>query len=132
MPALVLFAVGLLARLLFVTAGPDGGPGWHIGFQGDAPVWQSLAQKLAHGQLDDELRLPWRPPGMTWLVAALWDGEAARVTALRTLMACLGASVAPLLWLWLRRHVAPPTALLAAGLCAPALTGGEPPGEPAQ
>lgn len=118
MPALVLFAVGLLARLLFVTAGPDGGPGWHIGFQGDAPVWQSLAQKLAHGQLDDELRLPWRPPGMTWLVAALWDGEAARVTALRTLMACLGASVAPLLWLWLRRHVAPPTALLAAGLCA--------------
>ena len=118
MVAIVLFALGLAAQLLFCLAGPDGGPGWHIGFQGDAPVWQDLAHKLARGIADDELRLPWRPPGMQWLVAALWNGDPATVLPLRLLMSVAAAAIAPLSWLWLRAHVTRPTALLSAGICA--------------
>lgn len=118
MPAVVLFALGLAAQLLFRLAGPDGGDGWQIGFQGDAPVWQDLARKLAAGTPDVELQLPWRPPGMQWLVAALWNGDPAGAWLPRLLTAACAASIAPLLWLWLRRKVAARTALLAAGLCA--------------
>ncbi|MFY9341964.1 MAG: hypothetical protein WAT39_05725 [Planctomycetota bacterium] len=120
MPALVLFAFGLLLQLVFVFAGPDGGLAWHIGYQGDAPVWQELAQKVAQGAVTDELRLPLRPPGMQWLVTLLWDGNPAHALPLRILFAVLGASVAPLIWLLLRRAVAANTALLTAGLCATA------------
>lgn len=120
MPALVLFVFGLALQLLFTLAGPDGGAGWHIAFQGDAPVWQDLAWKLAHGGADDQLRLPWRPPGMLWLVSSLWDGEPANALPLRFGFAVLGAMVAPLVWLLLRPAVANQVALVAAGLCAAA------------
>lgn len=118
MPALVLFAFGLALRLLFQGSTPDGGPGWHVGFQGDAPVWQDLAHKLANGIADDALRLPLRPPAMQWLVALLWNGDPRTVGLARTAFAVLGAAVAPLVWLLLRRHVPARTAALAAGLCA--------------
>lgn len=119
-PALVLFACGLLLRIAFHLAGPDGGPGWHIGFQGDAPVWQDLVQQVAHGLRDDQLRLPWRPPGMVWLVSLLWNGDAATAGLVRWTLLVLGATVAPLLWLWLRRHVAPHLALVAGCITAAA------------
>ncbi|MCU0866004.1 MAG: hypothetical protein MUC36_19645 [Planctomycetes bacterium] len=118
MPAVVLFALSLAAQLLFRVAGPDGGAGWHIGFQGDAPVWQDLAHKLAGGIDDVELRLPWRPPGMQWLVAMMWNGDPAGAWLPRLVMNLCAAATAPLLWLWLRDKVARRTALLAAGLCA--------------
>jgi hypothetical protein len=105
-------------RLLFWAATPDAGPGWHPAFQGDAPVWQDLAARLDRNDLDDELRLPWRPPAMLWLVAALWNGDAATVWPLRLLFAALGALVAPLVWILLRRHLASAIAAPAAGLCA--------------
>lgn len=117
MPALVLFAFGLALRVLFVLATPDGGAGWHVGFQGDAPVWQRLAHGVAHGIAEDELRLPWRPPGMQWLVALLWDGDPATVWPLRGLMLALGAAVGPLLWWLLRGRLSAGPALLAATLC---------------
>ena len=118
MPALALFVFGLALRVLFQLAGPDGGSAWHLGFQGDAPVWQDLATKVANGVADDQLRLPWRPPGMQWLVVRLWNGDPATVALVRWTFVGLGASVAPLLWLLLRRHTNARTALLAAGLCA--------------
>lgn len=74
MPALLLFVVALVLRVLFVAATADGGPGWHAGFQGDAPVWQGIAANLAAGRPDEQLALPLRPPGMHWFVAQLWDG----------------------------------------------------------
>jgi hypothetical protein len=135
---LVLFAFGVALRLLFAAATPDGGAGWHVGFQGDAPIWQDFAARLAEidrlrqqfahdpialeraiAAVDDvELWLPWRPPGMTWLVAALWNGEGASAWPVRTLFVALGAAVAPLVWLLLRRHVPVPVAWLTAVLCA--------------
>jgi hypothetical protein len=186
-PALVLFAIGLALQLVFVLAGPVGGPGWHIGFQGDAPVWQravrftpvvaavddarasiaaskepdwrniasalgpatdtlwpevarhvlpgnpradlDFAPRLASGDasawrhlvehgVDDELRLPWRPPAMVWLLSLLWNGDPAHVLPVRLLFALLGAAIAPLLWWLVRGHVQPSVALVGAGLCA--------------
>jgi hypothetical protein len=117
-PALVLFAFGLALRLLFVLATPDGGAGWHIGFQGDAPVWQDLAAKLAANVPDDALRLPLRPPAMQWLVALLWNGDPAHVGLVRVVFVLLGAAVAPLVWWLLRAHVATRIAFTAAALCA--------------
>ncbi|MBL8752913.1 MAG: hypothetical protein JNK15_06385 [Planctomycetes bacterium] len=187
MPALVLFAFGLALQLVFLLAGPDGGPGWHVGFQGDAPVWQRavrfapvvaaiddarsrirqgnapdwpntatrlaptgdplwrevaqhvspgdprvehpLAPLLATGNaqawrrlvdhgVDDELRLPWRPPAMVWFVSMLWNGDPARVLPVRLVFAVVGAASAPLLWLLVRRHTHPGVAVAAAGLVA--------------
>ncbi len=128
MPAFVLFVFGLALRLLFVHATTDGGAGWHVGFQGDAPVWQRLAAEQhalrstgANGEPREpslELRLPVRPPAMQWLVGATWDGDPARVGPVRWLFVALGASIAPLLWLVLRPHVAHGVAFGAAALCA--------------
>jgi hypothetical protein len=117
-PVLVLFAFGLALRLLFQAATPDGGAGWHVGFQGDAPVWQELAHKLANGVADDSVRLPLRPPAMQWLVSLLWNGDPATAGLARTAFAVFGASIAPLVWLLLRQNVTPRTAALTAVLCA--------------
>jgi hypothetical protein len=115
-----LFAFGLALRLLFQFATPDGGACWHIGFQGDAPVWQDLALRQHHGWLDVELLLPFRPPGMTYGLALLWNGEAATVWPLRLLFAVLGAAVPVLVWRLLHGNVAEPIAFGTALLCAAA------------
>jgi hypothetical protein len=116
----VLFGFGLLLRALFTFGGPDGGTCWHLGFQGDAPVWQDLAGRMAHGIADVEFLIPWRPPGMVYGIAWLWDGEGATAAPLRWLFVILGAAVAPLLWLLLRSRVAPDVAWIAACLTAAA------------
>ncbi len=118
MPALVLFALGLALRLLFRHATPDGGATWHAGFQGDAPVWQEFAASSARHALTDAMRLPMRPPAMQWLSALLWDGAADTAGTIRLLFVALGAAVAPLLWLVLRRHTTPAVAFTTAALCA--------------
>lgn len=118
LPVAALFAFALVLRLLFQAATPDGGTCWHIGFQGDAATWQDLAARLALGLDDIELRLPWRPPGMTYGIAFLWDGEGATVAPVRFAFTAMGAAMAPLLWLLLRRHVAAPVAWFTAGVCA--------------
>jgi hypothetical protein len=142
--AVVLFVFAFALRALFVAAPHDEGPGWHAGFQGDAPVWQSLVQQGAAQQraiADDaahaaaerraprselelardgrlEAWLPVRPPGMQWLVGAAWNGDPARAGTVRWLFVALGAAIAPLVWLLLRPHVAPAVAFGAAALCA--------------
>ncbi|MCA3009637.1 MAG: hypothetical protein INH34_14780 [Phycisphaerales bacterium] len=77
MHVLVLFPVGLAMRLLFQMATPDGGPGWHVGCQGDAPVWQELAGKLGSVPLEGTVGLPLRSPRMRWFVVLLWNGDPA-------------------------------------------------------
>lgn len=121
---LLLFAFGLLLRLCFWQATVDRDHAWSTAFVGDAPVWQAQAADLARAARDgkppqlEELRLPLRPPGMTWLVASLWDGADATAWRLRLLFVGLGAAVAPVLWLLLIRSFARPVATVAAGLCA--------------
>ena len=94
---LALFTFGLVLRLLFQAATPDGGVGWHVGFQGDAPAWQDLAARLAQGVPDVELTLPLRPPGMIQGLAWLWNGEGATVGPVRLLFVVLGAYF---VWFW--------------------------------
>jgi hypothetical protein len=118
MAAVFLFAFGLLLRLWFAAAAPDGGAGWHIGFQGDVPILQDHAARLAHGLPDGRDLLPLRPPAMLWLGAWLWDGEGATAWRIRLVFAALGALAAPLLWQFLRRHVDAAVAFAAALLCA--------------
>ena len=119
MPFLVLFAVGFVLRALFVVTGPDGGASWHLAMQGDAPVWQDLAGKLARGMPDEEFQLPWRPPGMLWFTSALWNGDPAAVGLVRWTCVVLGALVAPLFWLWLvRARVDRTTAFVAGAITA--------------
>ncbi len=118
--ALALFLFGLLLRILFQLAVPDGGACWHLGFQGDAPIWQDLAARLAHGIADVELQLPWRPPAMTRGIAFLCGGDGPALWWTRQLFVLLGAAIAPLLWWLLRPQVAPSIAFVAALLCAAA------------
>lgn len=119
MPFLVLFAVGFVLRALFVVAGPDGGASWHLAMQGDAPVWQDLAGKLARGLPDEEFQLPWRPPGMLWFTSAVWNGDPAAVGLVRWTCVVFGALVAPLFWLWLvRARVDRTTAFVAGAITA--------------
>lgn len=120
--AALLFAVGLLLRLLFVVATPDRDLAYAHALKGDAPLWQQLANEAAHPPtdrpLDPQLRLPLRPPAMHWLVSSLWDGNPGTAWRLRGLFAVLGALLAPLLYLGLRREFPARTAALAGGLAA--------------
>ncbi|MBL8750945.1 MAG: glycosyltransferase family 39 protein [Planctomycetes bacterium] len=118
MPALLLFLFALALRLLFVAATPDGGACWHTGFQGDAPLWQDLAARFAHGVQDPETVLPWRPPGMPWLVSMLTNGEGASLQVVRWSFVGLGAAIPVVLWLLLRTVVTLRIALVASLLCA--------------
>lgn len=112
-----LFAFGLGLRLLFWLATPDRGAAWNLAFQGDAPVWQELATNAAAGAPNELLRLPLRPPGMHWLVTHLWNGTD-HVWLPRLVFVLLGATIAPLVFALLRRHLTPRAATLAAALCA--------------
>lgn len=119
----MLFVFGLVLRLLFVLATPDGGAGSHVGFQGDAGEWQAAARASAEWSAKSPaeqrlLALPLRPPAMQWLVALSWNGDAAHVAAVRLVFLALGAATAPLVWWLLRAHTAPRVAFFAAALCA--------------
>ncbi|MCA8954196.1 MAG: hypothetical protein KDE27_32105 [Planctomycetes bacterium] len=118
--ALLLLLFGLLLRVLFWVATGDRGEPFAAVFQGDAPVWQALAQAANAGVEHELFRLPLRPPGMSWFVDAIWDGGDASAWSVRLVFAGLAALIAPLCYLLLRRHVAERTARTAAGLTAAA------------
>ncbi len=118
-PALLLFGFSLALRILFWLATPDRGAAWNLAFQGDAPVWQELAHKAATGEADELFRLPLRPPGMQWLVAALWHGSGPAWLP-RLVFVLLGAAIAPLVWQLLRGHLTERAAFGAAVICAAA------------
>ncbi|MBK9385687.1 MAG: glycosyltransferase family 39 protein [Planctomycetes bacterium] len=122
--ALLLFLLALLPRLLFWQATEDRELAWSLCFVGDAPVWQAQAGALAASEssrdenLSRELSLPLRPPAMTWVVSALWDGRADGAWKVRVVFALLGALVAPLLYLLARKRLGERAALLAGVLGA--------------
>lgn len=87
----LLFALALAARLLFLHATPDSAWAGSAFYKGDAAVWLDWAAALEQGR-PFELGLPLRPPGMAYLVAAL--GSA--VASLKLLWCALGAAVVAL------------------------------------
>src|SRR5690606_10194962 len=96
--ALSLFALGTLIRTCFWLATPDRSLPNSIGYEGDAPKW---LQFLTQPEGEIQLALPLHPPGMNWLMPWLTDGVSYGFG--RTVMVLLGALVAPLLYLLLRR-----------------------------
>lgn len=111
--ALILFALGALIRVCFWLATPDRELPNSIAYEGDAPKW---LQFLTHPEGEIQLALPLHPPGMNWLMPWLTDGASFGFG--RAVMVVLGALVAPLLYLLLRRGSTERVAILAGGLCA--------------
>lgn len=111
--ALILFAVGAFVRACFWLASPDHELPSAIAYEGDAPKWLGL---MRAGPGDIQNALPLHPPGMTWLTPLLTDGESFGFA--RFAMVVLGALLAPLLYLLLRRSFVERVALLAGGICA--------------
>ena len=89
----LLFALALAARLLFLLATPDVDWAGSALYKGDAVLWLEWAAALEQGRAF-ELGLPLRPPGMAYLVAAL--GSPAGVAWLKLLWCALGAATAAL------------------------------------
>lgn len=112
-----LSAVALLARLLFWRATPDAAWAGSAYYQGDAGTWLDYALALRAGH-PFELGLPLRPPGNAYLVAALWNGEPARILWLKAAWCLLGALVVWLTWMAARRSFGPAVGGLAGLLCA--------------
>jgi len=113
--ALGVFAVALLMRVLFAGAGPDSAWPHALAYKGDAYVWLNQVLANRSGQLF-EAGLPLRPPGMPWLVDALWDGTEGGIEGLKSWWRIMGAATCALLFLALIRGfsvgVAAGTALL--------------------
>ncbi len=111
--ALSLFALAALVRLCFWLATPDRELPNSIAYEGDAPKWLSF---LSEPGTNIQLALPMHPPGMIWLTPWLTDG--ASFGFARFVMVVLGAVLAPLLYLLLRRGFSERVALVSGLLCA--------------
>jgi len=111
--ALSLFALAALLRTCFWLATPDRELPNSIAYEGDTPKWLSF---LADSATNLQFALPMYPPGMIWLTPWLTDGEA--FGWLRLFMALLGASLAPLMYVTMRRGFSERVALLAGLICA--------------
>jgi hypothetical protein len=116
-----LFVLALVLRILFWQATPDASWPYTAWLKGDAPIWLEYARALHH-ERPFELGLPIHPPGAAYLVAALWDGEAAGIPWLRFAWAALGALVVVLVYAAVLRSFNFTVACLA-GLVAAASTG---------
>lgn len=111
--AAALFVASLLVRAVHWLAAPDRTLPWGVEYQGDAPYWQ----QIANGTAGLEAVLPFRPPAMGWLVQAVWDGQGSALLP-RAGMVLLGAAIAPLFYLALRRALPERIALVAGWICA--------------
>ncbi len=111
--ALSLFVLGAFVRTCFWLATPDRELPNSIAYEGDTPKW---LQMLLRGDGDMQNALPLHPPGMSWLMPWLTDGSSFGFA--RAVMVVLGALLAPLLYLLLRRSFSERVALLTGGICA--------------
>jgi hypothetical protein len=115
---LCLFALSLTLQTLFWLATADWNWIHSVGYQGDACEWQRLAALAAAGTDDELFRLPLRPPAMQWLVAMLWNGDPATAWRVRAVFVLIGATIAPLAFLAVRRTHGPQVAAIAGAFCA--------------
>jgi hypothetical protein len=84
------FAVALMARLLFWSASPDEKWPHSAFFKGDAIVWSDYAAALASNE-EFELGLPLRPPANAYLLAALGVEGRADAWRVKPVWCLLGA-----------------------------------------
>ena len=111
--ALAFFFAALVVRVLFLFATPDyNGPASPY-YKGDTPVWLEYAAAILtstqynHG-------LPLRPPGVAYLVALLWNGQASGFLVLKLIWATMGAASVAFFYLAIARSFDWITASIAA------------------
>jgi len=118
---LLLFALALVMRILFLQATPDAAGPYSPYYKGDTPTWLDYAQAIQSSRSFD-LGLPMRPPGVAYLVAFLWNGQAGSFLFLKLAWSFLGAAVVALFFAAVLRSFDLRVALIAA-LAAAASTG---------
>lgn len=113
----VVFLLALVLRVLFWRPTPDAAWPSSAAYQGDAFTWLAYAQALLDGAAF-EGGLPWRPPGMAWLIAWLGGGREGDVAALKLVWCVLGALVALVVYRAVRRDFGDTVARIVGILCA--------------
>jgi len=110
----IVFAVGLILRLLYLASVPPGV------FGGDAQAYDEQAWRLAGGQgyVTAEGRpTAWRPPGYPVFLAAIYRATGHDRQAVRLVQAVLGAGICSLVYLIMRRSLPERRAAIAALIC---------------
>jgi hypothetical protein len=92
----MLFLFALLLRVMFWRSTPDAGWPYSALYRGDTLVWLQSAAAIRR-DVPFEAGLPMRPPGMAYLLAALWNGSLAGFAGLRFLWCALGAATVVLI-----------------------------------
>lgn len=110
--AAAIFVVVLALRLVLLTNTPDASWPHSMLYEGDAPVWATWAQRIALGEPFEE-NLPFRTPGVSFLLA--WLGaSAAPLTTAKALWCAMSAATAAATYLILARFFTRRAGLLAA------------------
>lgn len=117
----LLFVVALALRILFWQATPMAGASYSPYYKGDAPTWLEYAKAIQQSQ-PFEFGLPLRPPGVAYLLAAVWNGHDSGIWGLRLFWCLLGAAVVVLIYLAALRSFGFGVAVIA-GLLAAASSG---------
>jgi len=113
----LLFTLALALRVLFLHATADAGGPYSPYYKGDTPVWLDYAAAIRTSTPFD-MGLPMRPPGVAYVVAALWDGQPGGYPSLRLAWCLMGALSVALYYLVLVRSFGSGVALIAALLAA--------------
>jgi len=105
----VLFLVAFIVRYLYAQ--------WGTWWSGDSPVYLAIAKNIAfHHSFSETTGIPtaWRPPLYPFLIAALWWGDNAPITAVLLVQMICGAATVVLIYLIARDRFHRRVALLAA------------------
>jgi hypothetical protein len=113
----LLFLTAFIVRVLFWLATPDAAWPYSAWYKGDTPLWMEYARALASGGTF-EFGLPLRPPGMAYVLRALWDGTPQGMVALKWLWCALGALVPCLFFFTVRRAFGTAVAAVGGALLA--------------
>jgi len=95
---LVLFALALALRLLFLQSLPDPAGSYNPYYSGDTPTWLDYA-KAVQASRPFDLGLPLRPPGVAYLVAWLWNGQDSGLLFLKLAWSLMGAGAVAFFYL---------------------------------
>lgn len=117
----LLLVLAVSCRLLFWQATDDRTWPYSVWYKGDAATWLDYATAIQH-DAPFELGIPLRPPGMAYLIAALWNGEQTGISSLRLIWCVFGAFAVVLFYLAARRPFGEPVAL-AVGILSAGSTG---------
>lgn len=112
-----LFFLALVLRILFLLATPDADGPYSPWYIGDTPTWLDYAQAIQTSRPFD-LGLPMRPPGVAYLVAAVWNGQESGFLFLKLFWAFLGAVMVAGLYTAVLRSFGLKTAVVSALIAA--------------